>query len=38
MSEWTYSDKVAFAADVIAEATGIHVEALLHSRRRLGCS
>lgn len=36
MNEWTSSDKVAYAADVVAECTGIHVEALLHSKRRLG--
>lgn len=36
MSGWTYSDKVAYAADVISEVTGVHVEALLHSRRRFG--
>lgn len=36
MSAWTSSDKVAFAADVIAEATGVHVEAILHSKRRMG--
>jgi hypothetical protein len=33
---WTSSDKVAYAADLVAEATGVHVETLLYSRRRLG--
>lgn len=36
MKEWTCSDKVAYAADVVAECTGVHVEVILHSRRRHG--
>jgi chromosomal replication initiation ATPase DnaA len=27
---------VAFAADVVGEATGVHVTAILHSKRRYG--
>ena len=34
MSEWTSSDKFGFVIDVVAEATGIHVEAIMRSKRR----
>ena len=36
MSDWPSSNKVAFAADVVGEATGVHVTAILHSKRRYG--
>jgi hypothetical protein len=36
VNDWPSLDKLKYAADVVAEYTGVHVEALLHSKRRLG--
>lgn len=33
-NEWTSYDKFGYVIDVVAEATGIHVESIIRSKRR----